>query len=234
MYTSLVKNLDKIAGLLQEKGLRKFAEEIDIVSNTLEDLSSDQDKTAANISRGVASPFEEGLEHAEIRLDYLQEFLTKLSNSQLGQTGITTIRKLNQFVAANRADVIRNSSTKKIVDSPFAEAYRTWIKDLKAKYGDKIPDNFFYKGSNFRNYTFDNLEGLLWILDEPFSSGASQKVKDWDPAKLEKAKQQPGAERDWGELNKLFKSAAGVILPPKFIEIGRLIESLARFQPPRS
>lgn len=65
-YEPLIARLDKIASLVQEKGLVKEAEEIDVISNTLEKIALKKDTRPAPIFQSTSLKVKDDKDHFPI------------------------------------------------------------------------------------------------------------------------------------------------------------------------
>lgn len=207
----LVVALDKVASHLEQAGKIALATELDKVSNALEVLA---------FNRGEVVPFGT-VDRVEDRLEYLDDVLTTLGNTELAkeQGGDAIITKVKQMLVQKKPEVsLGDIST--ILKDFRKQGYDKWVDTLSQKYGESIPDKFFYKGKSFG--TFEDLKSVFHILDEKLSEDRTPKEKPKREDFYDFAKKE------------LAKTALGPTLPSKFLKIQKMIQALMRSPVQRS
>jgi len=198
--------LDHVANQLEQAGNIKLATELDKVSNTIEVLA---------FNRGNLIPFET-VDRVEDRLEYLDDVLTTLGNTELAKElgGESIITKVKQMLVQKKPEASLGDVSTLLKDFR-KQAYDRWVDTLIQKFGEGIPDKFFFRGKSFG--TFDDLKSVFHILDEKLSESKGPKDK-------------PSNKEDFYEFAKkeLAKTALGPTLPSKFIKIQKMIQALTR------
>lgn len=246
--------LDKVASEAETKGLREIAASIDLISNTLESFSFRE-----AFQRGMQIPFDQ-VDHLEDRLEYLEELLTRLSNTQLVKdtNAEGMFSKLKQMVVSSHGKAAEEGVST-IAKDFRVNSFYNWINSLETKLGKVIPDKYFKdargEGGNFAEgtgvnrfkSTFEDLGSIFHILDEKLTEGTAtpaetlekklnrkDTLEDFAKKHLDQEGNEP-AKKDWGELDKLFKQASEITgLPRKFVQLRSLVYALkpARVEQP--
>jgi len=197
----LTQRLDKIAASLEAAGLQHLAQELDVVSNTLE--SDDTSRQG--------------------RYTLLRSAMETLGQSVLGQPPVTQLHRflskpIYQATPPTRMDLLQSQAWKGFVD---------YLGKLTAKHGPTM-EKALHDPKRTPGAKWEDLEGLIELLAAPAEHARkrkeeSQAFHDTLPAK--------GRSEAWQKAEGLFKQADTFNeLPHSLQQLVKIIENVKRVQ----